>query len=146
MDLSRDGRALLLGAPDATVHVVDLSQPPVAGQPMPELSSYSWGHTDRVIGAAFSPDGRLVASASLDGKVILWNVATGEVARVMKHEAGLEQMMFSPDGSKLFSQAGPVYAVGSRRSERAAAQVGSLDAGAGDGDVTRRNAAGTSGW
>jgi len=40
-------------------------------------------HDDRVRGCHFSPDGRLVASASKDGCVRLWNVETGKMQRVM---------------------------------------------------------------
>jgi WD40 repeat protein len=32
-------------------------------------------HKDRIIGVAFSPDGKLLATGSLDGLVKLWDVA-----------------------------------------------------------------------
>jgi WD domain, G-beta repeat len=35
------------------------------------------GHTDRVFSAAFSPDGRLVVTASADQTARVWNAATG---------------------------------------------------------------------
>jgi WD40 repeat protein len=34
------------------------------------------GHTESVEGIAFSPDGRLLASGSEDGSIILWDVAS----------------------------------------------------------------------
>src|SRR5262249_6223929 len=36
------------------------------------------GHTDHVAAVAFSPDGRLLATASWDGSVRLWEVGTGQ--------------------------------------------------------------------
>ena len=35
-------------------------------------------HPNSAYGAAFSPDGALLATASMDNTIKLWNVATGE--------------------------------------------------------------------
>lgn len=59
------------------------------------------GHKAEVAAVAFAPDGTLIASASLDGTVRLWNVATGDETGILTHDAGVSTAAFSPDGSRL---------------------------------------------
>ena len=60
------------------------------------------GHRAAVFAAAFSPDSKTLASASIDGTVKLWDVATGRrLASVGAHEKGTWTLAFSPDGKML---------------------------------------------
>ena len=64
------------------------------------------GHTAEVVGIAFSPDGRRIASASFDRTIKLWDTATGsEVFTLRGHTSGLLVLAFSPDGRRIVSGA-----------------------------------------
>jgi WD40 repeat protein len=59
-------------------------------------------------GVAFSPDGTLLAtSGGGDHKIVLWEVATGTVVRVLSgHSNSVVDVAFSPDGTLLASASG----------------------------------------
>ncbi|GIZ48192.1 hypothetical protein CKM354_001126300 [Cercospora kikuchii] len=62
------------------------------------------GHDDRVTAIVFSPDGQVIASASWDQTVRVWNAATGEQTQKLKgHGNTVSAVAFSPDGQVIAS-------------------------------------------
>lgn len=59
------------------------------------------GDTKGIETLAFSPDGSLIATASLDGTARIWNAHTGQELRILDHPDGVIDAAFNPDGSQL---------------------------------------------
>jgi WD40 repeat protein/beta-lactamase regulating signal transducer with metallopeptidase domain len=61
-------------------------------------------HGRSVCCAAWSPDGKTLATGSFDKSIKLWNVATGKVEKTFAaHDGNLRCLAFRPDGSMLAS-------------------------------------------
>ncbi len=63
------------------------------------------GHRDRVRSVEFSPDGTLLASASRDQDVRIWDGETGEALLALTHNSEVRDASFSPDGRWVVSAA-----------------------------------------
>ncbi len=67
----------------------------------PELSVQT-GHAGPVLAVAFSRDGKVLASGSVDNTVKLWDVANGHELRALKgHEMSMTSLAFSSDDKLL---------------------------------------------
>lgn len=92
----------------ARVHLMKLAdeEAVLMGKPLPIFrhADILEGHTRSIYDAAFSPDGKQIASASEDKSIRIWDVMTGECLWIMRgHTDAVFTASFSPDGKKILS-------------------------------------------
>ncbi|PSB41487.1 NB-ARC domain-containing protein [Chamaesiphon polymorphus] len=104
MKFSRDGCRLAIGSDDCQIRIYDLPgllADPAATNVERHCSQVLLGHTNWVFSVAYSPDESQLASASADGTVRIWDLATGECLQILPHEHWAIRTLFSPDGRYL---------------------------------------------
>jgi WD40 repeat protein len=90
---SRDGRLALTGGQDGSAKLWDA----VGGHFVRGFKN----HSAAIYDAAFSPDGRLLATASEDHRVLLSEVDTGVLRGKLRHQHRVRVVVFSPNGRLL---------------------------------------------
>jgi dipeptidyl aminopeptidase/acylaminoacyl peptidase len=111
LGLAGAASAYLLAAPPAAPPPGQSPPAPAARAPAPEPAFVArerltlTGHEEMVWAAAFSPDGKTLATVSglynRPGEIIFWDTATGKERARTTADKGIRSLAFSPDGKTL---------------------------------------------
>ena len=95
LTFSPDNKFLVVGSYNG--HLIDVE----TGQ----VKDFPIGHKDFVTSAAFSSDGKTLASGSWDKTIILWDANSWKQLKTLKgHTREIKSIVFSPDGKMLASR------------------------------------------
>lgn len=106
-----DGEIFASGSADNTVKIWQLSRnftqkrsPKSSQNTFIKLLHTLKGHTAHLLFVQFSPDGEMLATASSDMTIRLWDAATGALCKTLKaHANWVRAVQFSPDGRTMLS-------------------------------------------
>jgi WD40 repeat protein len=90
---SPDGTKLAFGSWNRQVGILDAA----TLQPTMQLK----GHIEPIWSVAYSPDGRLIASAGNEGRIRIWSASNGAFESELVHAGAVHCVRFSPDGKYL---------------------------------------------
>jgi WD40 repeat protein len=105
LEFSPDGRSLAMATTADTVIVWDVA----SSEPRLILSGDERSTSDPTAGlmiggwkASFSPDGRAILQCSFQHETVTaWDAETGEALLELRHEAGVQSALWSPDGRRV---------------------------------------------
>lgn len=102
IEFSSDGKRLFSAGSDKLVRAWSVDSETSVGQ---AIGSPLAGHTTAIRSLTTSPDGKLLATGSDDGTILLWDQQTGELAGppLREHQRAVMALRFGPDGKQLLS-------------------------------------------
>ncbi len=92
---SPDGKSVAIANPTGNGDVRIIN--PATGRPTATLT----GHTNSSFGIAYSADGKLLATTSIDKSTRVWNPQTGQLLRTFDQPNPVYRVAFSPDSRTL---------------------------------------------
>ncbi|KAF9237048.1 quinon protein alcohol dehydrogenase-like superfamily [Melanogaster broomeanus] len=101
-----DGSRIISGSDDRTIRIWDADKGTLVYRPTADLESAPFtltGHNSDIYSLAVSPCGTLLASASKDTTVRLWDLSTGtELSHLVRqHRLAVRCVVFSRDGKRI---------------------------------------------
>ncbi len=104
------GSQIASGSDDNTIKLWETKPKETKGKPatkktnLPAFTASLSGHGSQILGVAFSPDGKQLASCSADKTVRLWDVEKKRLMKTLSTQGGaVYGIAFSPDGKTLLT-------------------------------------------